>query len=224
MIPHVAGTHVGLLMLPARGKGLNYLYITRPHICIFIENLPVRSYANMDKEEKRHPKDEASFISLVTLWWMFGLMWKGYTRPLQHEDLHSVRHEDLSKHLTKRLEEKWENEKRYASQSKTKPRLWKAVLRFFTWKNNAYIILTGLITVTSDNLVWFSTIKLLDLVLSGAKPRSQGLVYILGMVIGHLVRSLCNNHFFLQGAMQGIRARAAVVGLLYKKVKQLKYK
>lgn len=178
----------------------------------------------MSKEEKRHPKDEANFVSLVTLWWIFGLLWKGYTSPLQHQDLPSVRHEDLAEHLTKRLQEKWENEKRYASQSKTNPRLWKAVLRFFTWKNNSYFIFLGLVAMISDNLVWFSTFKLLDLVLSGEKTRSQGVVYILGMGIGHLVKCVSINHFFLQGAMQGVRARAAVVGLLYKKVKRLEAK
>ena len=59
----------------------------------------------------RHPEEAANFISRVFLLWIIPLLWKGWRRPLQQDDLHPVRVKDQSCKLTDRLEEKWEQEK-----------------------------------------------------------------------------------------------------------------
>ena len=62
------------------------------------------------KKTLLHPEEEANFVSKVMLLWITPLLWKGWRRPLQQEDLHPVRDKDQSCKLTERLEEKWEQE------------------------------------------------------------------------------------------------------------------
>ena len=176
----------------------------------------------MKREE--HPKDKANFVSKITLWWIFELLWKGNSRPLEQEDLYSVRDEDSAKYLTKRLEKKWENEKNCAKKSKRKPHLWKALLNFFTWRDYGILVLTMLMSNIGQNITWISTIKFLDLFWSnrfrGVISYIPLLVCVFSVIMGGLVRALSLNYFHLQGTLLGIRARAAVVGLLYKKVRK----
>ena len=68
---------------------------------------------------RRHPQEEASFVSRIMLWWIIPLLWKGWRHPLQQDDLHPVRDKDQSCKLTKRLEEKWEQEKDSAKKGRT---------------------------------------------------------------------------------------------------------
>ncbi len=62
------------------------------------------------KTQSRHPEEEASFVSRLMLWWIIPLLWKGWRRPLQQEDLHQVRNKDQSSKFTERLEDNLEQE------------------------------------------------------------------------------------------------------------------
>ena len=176
----------------------------------------------MKREE--HPKDKANFVSKITLWWIFELLWKGNSRPLEQEDLYSVRDEDRAKYLTKRLEKKWENEKNCAKKSKRKPHLWKALFNFFTCREYGIVAFTMLMSILGQNIIWFSTINLFDIFwgdrFRGVISYSPLFVCVFGVVMGSLVKALSLNYFHLQGTILGIRARAAVVGLLFKKVRK----
>ena len=177
----------------------------------------------MRKEDAIHPKDKANFVSRVTLWWIFELLWKGNSSPLEHDDLYSVKNEERAEHLTKCLQKKWEDEKRRAVASKRKPRFWKALLRFFTWKDYQFLVFTGLTRIISLNVAFFSIIKLIHFVgrdIYYGEPRDRCFIYIYGMAMGHLVQTICINHYHLRGAVMAIQARAATVGLLYRKVRQ----
>ena len=183
----------------------------------------------MSKKEKCHPKETANFISQVTLWWIIGLLWKGSSRPLEQDDLYSVMDDDRAEHLTKLLQKKWDEEIGLAKKSKRNPPLWKALLTFFTWKQYGIIACTMLSSILAENILWFTTIRLLDLLWNRLSlvtsstiiSQQQLLPYVCGMVMANLVKGLSNNHFFLQGAFLGVRARAAVLGLLYKKVRKM---
>ena len=58
----------------------------------------------------RHPQEEANFLSRLMLWWIIPLLWKGWRRQLQQDDLHQVRDKDRSRKLSGCLEEKWKEE------------------------------------------------------------------------------------------------------------------
>ena len=176
----------------------------------------------MKREE--HPKDKANFVSKITLWWIFELLWKGNSRQLEQEDLYSLRDEDRAKYLTKRLEKKWENEKKCAKKSRRKPRLWKALFNFFTYREYGIVVFTMVTSIIGQNIIWFSTINLFNIFWSdrfrGVISYCPLLVCVFGVIMGGLVKTLSLNYFHLQGTILGIRARAAVVGLLYKKVRK----
>ena len=47
-------------------------------------------------EQKKNPRDEAGFFSIVFFWWMNPLLALGYSRDLELEDLYGPREEDAS--------------------------------------------------------------------------------------------------------------------------------
>ena len=46
--------------------------------------------------QKRNPRDDAGFFSIVFFWWMNPLLALGYSRDLELEDLYGPREEDAS--------------------------------------------------------------------------------------------------------------------------------
>lgn len=47
-------------------------------------------------EQKKNPRDNAGFFSIVFFWWMNPLLALGYSRDLELEDLYGPREEDAS--------------------------------------------------------------------------------------------------------------------------------
>ena len=47
-------------------------------------------------QQKKNPRDEAGFFSIVFFWWMNPLLAAGYNRDLELEDLYGPRKEDES--------------------------------------------------------------------------------------------------------------------------------
>ncbi|XP_028391901.1 multidrug resistance-associated protein 4-like [Dendronephthya gigantea] len=171
----------------------------------------------------RHPQDNANFISKVILWWIFPLLLKGTHDPLTHEDLLAIRNVEKSCQRTSRLEEKWRQEVKSARTSAREPKLWRAMSRYFTFQEYWYFVPSGLAYFLGDNITWFSTISLLRELVSfhGDASRFGCFVYVYGIAIGSLMKLIGQNHFHLHGAILGVRARAAILGLLYKKILQL---
>lgn len=175
----------------------------------------------MGTEGKLHPYYRASLISRITLWWIFGILRTGYGRPLQHDDLYPVRDEEQAERLTRRLIRKWNEEKKIAKAVKKRPLLWKALLRFFTWSDYAYIVVVGIVEAMAYNLAWCCTIMLIDVFGYGTNLSSSefsGLVLTYGLALSQLVNLIAGQHFQLHSVFLGIRARAAALGLLYREV------
>lgn len=171
-------------------------------------------------KETPHPQDEANFLSKVIFWWIFPLLWKGARNPLNHEDLYPIREEEKSGQRTDLLEEKWREEIVSAQKAGRKPKLWRAIFRHFTFQEYFYFLPSGLPYLLGDNLVMFATISLLRELtgFQGNESRDKYFVYIYGIAFGSLMKLIGQNHLHLHGAVLGVRARAAILGLLYKKV------
>ena len=172
-----------------------------------------------DASNFRHPRDVANFVSKVTLLWIIPLLWKGYRKPLNHEDLYPVREVEKSKRRTKLLEEKWGEEILHAKNLGRKPKLWRALLRYYSWSEYFYFLPSCLVTLVGDNLVCYTTIVLLD-ELTSFKNETHGenFVYVYGIALGCFLKQFGQNAVYLYGVELGVRARAAVLGLLYKRV------
>ena len=172
-----------------------------------------------DASNSRHPRDAANFVSKVTLWWIIPLLWKGYRKPLNHEDLYPIREVEKSEWRTKLLEEKWGEEILRAKNLGRKPKLWQAMLRYFSWSEYFYFLPFCLVTVVGDNLKCYTTIVLLHKLTSFANETDgEYFVYVYGIALGCFVKQFAQNVVYLYGVELGVRARAAVLGLLYKKV------
>ena len=172
-----------------------------------------------DASNSRHPRDVANFVSKVTLWWIFPLLWKGYRKPLNHEDLYPIREVEKSEWRTKLLEEKWGEEILRAKNLGRKPKLWRAFLRYYSWSEYFYFVPFCLGTVIGDNLRCYSTIVLLHKLTSfNSEAHGAYFVNIYGITIGCILKQFGQNTVYLYGNELGVRARAAVLGLLYQKV------
>ena len=166
-----------------------------------------------------NPEDSANFISKVTLWWIFPLLWKGYRKPLSHEDLYPIREVDKSERRTKLLEENWNEEMLQAKSLGRKPKLWRALLRYYSWPEYYWFLPILLTAVVGDNLICYGTIVLLHKLTSfNVEAGSEYFVYIYAIALGCLMKQFGQNPVFLYGLVLGVRARAGILGLLYKKV------
>ena len=169
-----------------------------------------------------HPKDKASIISRLLLWWIVDLLWRGNKNPLNQEDLDPVRKEDCAARQTKRLEEIWNNEKISAKSQNKKPKLWKALIKYFTWQEHALVNFLMLFNVFGNAVFFYSVTNLMKAIGSnfegGTHSPNEYVIFVGGMLIGSFCEVLGSQHSCLLLPVLGIRARAALVGLIYKKV------
>ena len=180
-----------------------------------------RTFSMTSMHSTRHPQDNANFLSKILLWWIFPLLRKGTHDPLTHEDLFAIKEVERSCQRTSLLEEKWRQEVKSARASVREPKLWRAMSRYFTFREYWYFAPSGFVYFLGDNITWFSTIRLLRELISfdGDASRDDCFVFVYGIAMGTLMKLIGQNHFHLHGAILGVRARAAIVGSLYRKVR-----
>ena len=173
---------------------------------------------------KAHPKDGANFVSRIFLYWIVNLLWRGSKNPLNHADLDPVREVDCASRCTKRLENVWQNEIFSARQKKSKPKLWKAMLKYFTLQEYAFGVFLTVFNAIGNAVFLYSTINLMKVFgdfEKGTHSPEENVIYIWGMIVGMLIETLGSQHFCLLMPLLGIRARAALVGVIYKKVRTI---
>ena len=172
-----------------------------------------------DAPSTRHPQDETNFLSKITLWWIFPLLWKGYRKPLNHEDLYPIRDVDKSEQRTKLLEEKWKEEILHAEVKGRKPKLWRALLRYYSWQEYRYFLPLSLLFFVGDNLQIYGIITLLHkLTTFNNETLGQYFIYVFAIALGSLMKHIGQSIVCLYGVVLGVRARAAILGFLHKKV------
>lgn len=54
------------------------------------------------------PKDGSSFLSRIFFSWFDPLVWKGFKKPLEANDLWNVRHEDSAREVARLFHKHWE--------------------------------------------------------------------------------------------------------------------
>ncbi|XP_028407860.1 cystic fibrosis transmembrane conductance regulator-like [Dendronephthya gigantea] len=173
---------------------------------------------------KVHPQDNANFISKITLWWVFDLLRRGNTSPLNHENLYPIRGEYCAQHRIKRLEKVWTDETNSAKRENRRPKLWKAMLKYFTWREYGLLCFLTFYFIAGNIFYRYFVLKLIVSLRSYRvtheirKSRSVNLVYVWGMIIGFLVQKFSSRHINLVTPVLGMKARAALIGLIYQKV------
>ncbi|XP_060696408.1 multidrug resistance-associated protein 1 isoform X2 [Hemiscyllium ocellatum] len=89
-----------------------YLYLIGVFIELILSCLTDQPplFSEPDKDTNLCPELNASFLSKITFWWFTGMTVLGYKRPLEPDDLWSLKKKDKSKIIVPRLVEEWEKE------------------------------------------------------------------------------------------------------------------
>ena len=172
------------------------------------------------KTSSTHPYKSASWLSVITVGWMSGILRLGSKRPLEKKDIFPVRTEDSMEHLVAKLESEWKQEIIGSLTTGCKPRLWKALIRMFTWKEYTVMFVLKLFrflsTVFLPMLMWFF--------LSDFEQKMQGgysassFLYVTGIVVLAFIKGLSKNHSSAKSEIWGKQLKVSCIGLVYKKV------
>ncbi|XP_025711396.1 ATP-binding cassette sub-family C member 6 isoform X2 [Callorhinus ursinus] len=190
------------------------------------------------------PEAEASFPSRVMFWWISGLVWRGYRRPLGPEDLWSLSREHSSEELVSQFEREWKRNCR-AAQRYTKARAAKRkgscgvetpemepllkqegsqrgpLLRAI-WQMSRSTFLLATFSIIICDVFRFSVPKLLSLFLefmgNPTTPAWKGYLLAVLMFLSASLQSLAEQHFMYRVKVLQMRLRTAITGLVYRKV------
>ncbi|KAM6249916.1 ATP-binding cassette sub-family C member 6 [Porphyrio hochstetteri] len=193
------------------------------------------------------PEGSSSFLSQITYWWLFRLLWKGCQQPLGLGDLWPVRKEDCSEELVARAEREWkkhhsstpqttgsatfkkgqksesgtaeaeETEVLLHSEGSQSRPLLKALWSMF----GTYFLLSTVCLVTCDVFL-FSIPKFLSLFLEFIEdqeaPNWHGYFYAFTMFLLACLQTLFEQRYMYMCLVLGLRLRTAVTGLVYRKI------
>ena len=167
-------------------------------------------------------RPKAGFFSRLTFSWISNILKVGSKQTLEEKHLLNIETSDEAEGLVDVLERQWLAEERASEQNRTKPRLWRAMMRVISYRDYITIgILRFCCTITLNLLpllLWF----FLKAISTASEPiYKTALPLIFGMIVNTIVRSLCFNQAMFKSDILAIRLRAGVIGLVYKKVSEL---
>uniref|UniRef100_A0A8C9TP04 ABC-type glutathione-S-conjugate transporter n=1 Tax=Scleropages formosus TaxID=113540 RepID=A0A8C9TP04_SCLFO len=177
------------------------------------------------------PVQDASFLSKILFWW---LVVKGYRKPLQVEDLWSLREEDTSKRIISSVEEEWALDQERAPCESLPPGSKLAEQTLLLWKlkkeqssgvrlsSTAEMTLAILPLQTTTAITHNIDRTLLHSLLLGFMrdedaPLWKGYFYASLMFLLSCLQSLFNHQYMYMCFTVGMRVKTAVMGLVYRK-------
>jgi len=186
----------------------------------------------MDQEtkvnQKKNPRDEASFLSICFFWWMNPLLAKGYKNELEMEDLYAARLEDQSHLLGDKLEKEWEVELLRAENSKEgkkkphDPSLAWAMIRTF----GPFYAFLGFFTFIEECIIRIFQPLFMGWMIEYFTPGSdmskfEAYMYGTGVVMMSAVYTFTHHPYFFGVMHTGMKIRIASCSLLYRKALKL---
>ncbi|XP_042293272.1 ATP-binding cassette sub-family C member 6 isoform X2 [Sceloporus undulatus] len=190
------------------------------------------------------PESRASFLSKITFWWFARMIWKGYWKPLQTEDLWSLAKENSSEEIVTKFEDAWEKNHARAEQilefmkhkqeqgnrqevdetpillqqenSKSKP-----LLKAFWSVFGTYFLLGTLCLVIGDVFLFLvpKTLSIfLDFITVPESPSWKGYLCAAVMFLLACLRTLFEQQYMYMCLVLGVRLKTAITGLIYRKV------
>ncbi|XP_025772449.1 multidrug resistance-associated protein 6 [Puma concolor] len=187
------------------------------------------------------PEAGASFPSKAMFWWVSGLVWRGYRRPLGPKDLWSLGRENSSKEIVSQLERAW-TRNRSAAQRHTKAGAAKrcgtevpetevflqqegsqsgSLLRAI-WQMFRSTFLLGTLSLVISDVFRFAVPKLLSLFLefigNPTTPAWKGYLLAVLMFLSAFLQSVWEQQYMYRLKVMQMRLRTAITGLVYRKV------
>lgn len=163
---------------------------------------------------------KSGFLSRLFFAWLLDLFKLGAQRPLTQDDLYPLQDEFKAENLVQRLEETWSQEINSSNREGRRPKLWKAILRVFPLKK--YLISTTL--RLTEIFMQFALVVLLWLFFKYLQGESHmgkwhPLPIVLGIGIFSYIKAFCCHHKSYVNFTMGMQIKAAVIGIIYKKVR-----
>ncbi|XP_036597659.1 multidrug resistance-associated protein 6 isoform X2 [Trichosurus vulpecula] len=193
------------------------------------------------------PEFGASFPSKATFWWFSRLVWQGYRKPLEMDDLWSLGKENSSEDIIPQLEREWKKLCNEAQQTKEEVRferggknraeptfpseteaflqgqqnsrlpLLKAIWKVF----NVPFLLGTLILIICD-IFRFAVPKILSFFLEfigdPEAPAWKGYFYAVLLFLSACLQTLFEQYYTYVCMVLQLRLKTAVIGLVYRKV------
>ncbi|KAM5328261.1 ATP-binding cassette sub-family C member 6 isoform 4-T4 [Glossophaga mutica] len=192
------------------------------------------------------PEAGASFPSKAMFWWVSGLVWRGYKRPLGPKDLWSLGRENSSEELVSQLERAWTRNRSAAQRhleraalerkgslhrggdaSETEAFLQqkgsrRGPLLRAIWQVSHSTFLLGTLSLVVSDVFRFTVPKLLSLFLEfigdPAAPAWKGHLIAVLMFVAACLQTLFEQQHMYRLKVLQIRLRTAITGLVYRKV------
>ena len=143
----------------------------------------------------------------------------GSEQPLKENHLLPVQTSYQAERLVADLEKEWLAEERASEQNRTKPRLWKAMMRVIPCRDYVIVAFLRLFHSVAFNLfpliVWFF---LKSISTSTEISYKTTLPFVIGISLVAFIRTLCSNHGVFKMDMISTKLKVAMTGLVYKKV------
>nr|XP_039334316.1 multidrug resistance-associated protein 6 isoform X2 [Saimiri boliviensis boliviensis] len=190
------------------------------------------------------PEAGASFPSKAMFWWVSGLVWKGYRKPLRPKDLWSLGRENSSEELVARLEKEWikicsatrrhpkatvcerkggggmeapETEPFLRQEGSQRGPLLRAI-----WQVFHSTFLLGTLSLVISDVFRFTVPKLLSLFLEfigdPKPPAWKGYLLAVLMFLSACLQTLFEQQNMYRLKVLQMRLRSAITGLVYRKV------
>ena len=179
----------------------------------------------MDEERgcinRVHPQSEASLISFLLFWWTNDLFKTGNQRPLQQSDFWPLHEENKTCLQTKRLQSQWSKDLNEVGLTGKKPRLWKSAMKVLSCKDLCIISFAGLVDSVGRFLQPFFLGVFIATLMSDTPGRGLlcGCAALMLLIV--LMKSIAVHHSSFKLYVIGMRMKASLKGVIFKKVSLL---
>ena len=167
----------------------------------------------------KNPREAAGFFSLLFFSWMNNVLKLGNKLPLEEQHLHSLETSFHAERLVVTLEGEWLAEERASEQNRTRPRLWKAMMRVIPYKDYITMGLLRILYSIGMNLLplilWFF---LRSIATVSENSYASTLPFVICISVVSFARSFSNSHGIFKAEMMCIKLKAALIGFVYKRV------
>ncbi|KAK9718409.1 Transporter of the ATP-binding cassette (ABC) [Basidiobolus ranarum] len=161
------------------------------------------------KEPIPSPEETASILSLTTFSWMNDLIYKGYRKSIQFEDIYDLQRQEKSGYMCKKF-----NEERLKFPNRS---LAYQLIYFFRkqlWVQLAYSNFIILFTFTGPYFLK----KILDyLEHPESHSREMAYLYVFGLLFGYIMLSIVSSQTLWIGRKIGNGLKAIIIGEVYSK-------
>ena len=165
-------------------------------------------------------EEEVSFLSFLFFQWMNSVFKIGSEQCLDQNDLLPISKENSASYVTEQLHENWNKEYMKCQRNGKRPKLWKSVIKMFSFKEVVIILFMAVLCFVSSILQPLFIGYFISTLMS-AEPEKNHLLYgcALALCVNALIGCIGMHHHDYRCELLGIRISCALKGLVYMKVR-----